>query len=134
MFTGIDHIGVAVRNLTVAVQYYRDVLGFRLEGVHVLEDRKVKVAFFSTGGETQIELLEPTSSESAVAKFLESRGEGIHHFAVKVDDLETAVKGFKDRGMTLIGDRSRTGAKGSKVTFVHPKSTHGVLLEFVEKR
>ena len=134
MFAGVDHIGVAVRNLTVAIQYYRDVLGFSLEGVHALEDRKVKIAFFSTGGETQIELLEPTSSESAVAKFLENQGEGVHHFAVKVDDLETAIKGFKEKGVSLIGDRPRTGAKGSKVTFVHPKSTHGVLLEFVEKR
>jgi methylmalonyl-CoA epimerase len=134
MFAGIDHIGVAVRNLTVAIQYYRDVLGFRLEGVHALEDRKVKVAFFSTGGETQIELLEPIGSESTVAKFLESRGEGVHHFAVKVDDLETVINGFKEKDVTLIGERSRTGAKGSKVMFVHPKSTHGVLLEFVEKR
>lgn len=134
MFAGIDHIGVAVRNLAVAIQYYRDVLGFRLEGVQDLEDRKVKVAFLSTGGETQIELLEPVGSESAVAKFLESRGEGIHHFAVKVDDLETVISGFKGKDVTLIGDRPNTGAEGSKVMFVHPKSTHGVLLEFVENR
>jgi methylmalonyl-CoA epimerase len=134
MFVGIDHVGVAVRNLAMAVQYYRDVLGFRLEGVHDLVDRKVKVAFFSTGGETQIELLEPIGSESVVAKFLESRGEGVHHFAVKVDDLEAVIKSFKEKGVTLIGDKPRVGAEGSKVAFVHPKSAHGVLLEFVEKR
>ncbi len=133
MFVGMDHVGVAVRNLNEAIGVYRDVLGFRLEGVHVLTERKVKMAFLSTGGETQIELLEPIDSDSPVAKFLESRGEGIHHIAVRVDDIEGALEEFKRKGVALIDDKPRIGAEGKKIAFVHPKSTKGVLLELVMK-
>ena len=133
MFAGIDHVGIAVKNLDEAVDVYRNVLGFRLEGVHVLTERKVKVAFFSTGGETQIELLEPLGSDSPIAKFLESRGEGIHHIAVKVNDIEAVLEEFKRKGVTLIDDKPRVGAEGKKIAFLHPKSTKGVLLELVMK-
>jgi methylmalonyl-CoA epimerase len=131
MFIGMDHVGVAVKNLDEAIGVYRDILGFKLLGVHVLTERKVKVAFLSTGGETQIELLEPLGSESPVAKFLESRGEGIHHIAVKVDDIEKALEELKKKGVTLVDEKPRAGAEGKKIAFVHPKSTKGVLLELV---
>lgn len=134
MFTGLDHVGVAVKNLDEAIGVYRDVLGFKLEGIHVLTERKVKVAFFSTGGETQIELLEPLGSDSPVAKFLESRSEGIHHVAVKVDDVEATLEEFKKKGVVLVEDKPRMGAEGAKIAFVHPKSTHGVLLELVMRQ
>jgi len=133
MFAGMDHVGVAVKNLDEAISVYRDVLGFKLDGVHILTERKVRVAFLSTGGETQIELLEPLGSDSPVAKFLESRGEGIHHFAVEVDDIEAVLAELKRKGVVLVDDKPREGAEGKKIAFVHPKSTHGVLLELVEK-
>ncbi len=132
MFIGVDHLGVAVKSLDDAVRLYRDVLGFRLEGIHVLAERKVKVAFFSSGGETRIELLEPLDIDSPVAKFLESRGEGIHHIAVKIKKIEEALKTLKDRDVILVDEKPRVGAEG-KIAFVHPKSTKGVLLELVEK-
>jgi methylmalonyl-CoA/ethylmalonyl-CoA epimerase len=131
MFLGMDHVGVAVKNLDEAISVYRDMLGFKLLGVHVLTERKVKVAFLSTGGETQIELLEPLGSDSTVAKFLESRGEGIHHIAVKVDNIEKALEELKKRGIMLVDEKPRTGVEGKKIAFVHPKSTRGVLLELV---
>ncbi|MFZ0965484.1 MAG: methylmalonyl-CoA epimerase [Candidatus Bathyarchaeia archaeon] len=133
MFVGVDHVGVAVKNLDEAIALYRDVLGFRLEDVHILTERKVRVAFLSTGGETNIELLEPIGGDSPVAKFLESRGEGIHHVAVKVNDIEAVLAELKRKGVTLIDDKPRAGAEGAKIAFVHPKSTKGVLLELVER-
>lgn len=128
---GVDHVGVAVKNLDEALSVYRDVLGFKLLGVHVLAERKVRVAFLSTGGETHIELLEPMGSDSPVAKFLENRGEGIHHIAVKVDNIERALEEFKRKGVMLVDEKPRIGAEGKKIAFVHPKSTRGVLLELV---
>jgi methylmalonyl-CoA epimerase len=133
MFVGMDHVGVAVKNLEEAIGVYRDVLGFKLEGIHVLSERKVKVAFFSSGGETQIELLEPIGSDSPIAKFLESRGEGVQHFAMKVDNIEDALEELKRKGVTLIDEKPKVGAEGKKIAFVHPKSTKGVLLELVMK-
>ena len=97
----MDHVGVAVKSLDEAVKVYRDALGFELKGVHVLKERKVKVAFFSTGNDAQIELLEPLGIDSPVAKFLEARGEGIHHIAVKVDDIEAVLNRLKLKGLGL---------------------------------
>jgi methylmalonyl-CoA/ethylmalonyl-CoA epimerase len=133
VFMGVDHVGVAVKNLEEAISVYRDVLGFKLLSVHVLEERKVRVAFLSTGGETQIELLEPLGGESPIAKFLENRGEGVHHIAVIVDDIEEVLKDFKKRGVALVDEKPRVGAEGKKIAFIHPKSTKGVLLELVMK-
>lgn len=129
----MDHVGVAVKNLDDAVHIYRDVLGFKLEGIHVLAERKVKVALISAGGETRIELLEPLSSDSTIGKFLESHGEGIHHFAVEVNDIEAVLAELKRKGVTLIDDKPKPGAEGKRIAFVHPKSTKGVLLELVMK-
>ena len=133
MFVGVDHVGVAVRNLDEAIALYRDVLGFRLEGVHVLPERKVRVAFLSTGGETRIELLEPIGSDSPVAKFLENRGEGIQHLAMRVKNIEAVLAELKRKTVMLVDDKPRAGAEGTKIAFVHPKSTKGVLLELVER-
>jgi methylmalonyl-CoA/ethylmalonyl-CoA epimerase len=133
MFVGMDHVGIAVKNLDEAIHVYLDLLGFKLMGVHVLAERKIKIALISTGGETQIELVQPLDAESTVAKFLETRGEGIHHFAIRVEDIEAALADMKKNGVTLIDETPRIGAEGKKVAFVHPKSTKGVLLELVMK-
>jgi len=132
MLVGMDHVGVAVKSLDEAVKVYRDALGFELKGVHVLKERKVKVAFFSTGNDAQIELLEPLGSDSPVAKFLETRGEGIHHIAVKVDDIEAVLTELKQKGVILVDEKPRDGAEGKKIAFVNPRSTKGVLLELVQ--
>jgi len=131
MLMGIDHVGVAVKNLDEAIGIYQNVLGFKLESIHVLSERKVKVAFLSSGGETRIELLEPLGSDSPVAKFLENRGEGIHHIAVKVGNINVVLEDFKRKGVVLVDDKPRMGAEGAKIAFVHPKSTKGVLLELI---
>jgi methylmalonyl-CoA epimerase len=133
MFAGLDHVGIAVKNLDEAIHVYRDILGFKLEGIHVLTERKVKVAFLSTGGEASIELLEPLGTDSPVAKFLESRGEGIQHIAVKVDDIEAALEELKRKGVVLVNEAPQAGAEGKKIAFVNPKSTKGVLLELCEE-
>ena len=133
MFVGMDHVGIAVKNLDEAIHVYRDLLGFKLMGVHVLAERKIKIALISTGGETQIELVQPLDAESTVAKFLETRGEGIHHFAIRVKDIEAALADMKKNNIALIDEKPRIGAEGKKVAFVHPKSTKGVLLELVMK-
>jgi methylmalonyl-CoA/ethylmalonyl-CoA epimerase len=130
---GVDHIGVAVNKLDEAISLYRDVLGLRLEGVHVVEEQKVRVAFFSTGGETRIELLEPTDSESPVAKFINRRGEGVHHIALKVRNIEAALEEFKRKGLRLVDEKPRIGVGGAKIAFIHPKSTRNVLFELCEK-
>jgi methylmalonyl-CoA/ethylmalonyl-CoA epimerase len=133
MFVGMDHVGVAVKNLDEAISIYRDALGFKLEGIHVLTERKLKVALISPGGQTQIELLQPLDNTSTVANFLETRGEGIHHFAVKVEDIEGVLAELKRKGVSLIDETPKAGAEGKKIAFIHPKSTKGVLLELVEK-
>lgn len=132
MFIGMDHVGVAVKNLDEAIKIYRDALGFKLEGIHIMNEQKVKVAFLSSGGETHVELLEPLGSDSTIAKFLETRGEGIHHLAVKVKNIVNALEEFKKNGVALIDEKPRVGAEGKKIAFVHPKSTRGVLLELCE--
>jgi len=133
LIVGIDHVGVAVNNLDEAISLYRDVLGLKLEGVHAVEEQKVLVASFSAGGETRIELLEPTESESPVAKFVERRGEGVHHIALKVRNIEAVLEDFKGKGLKLVDEKPRIGVGGAKIAFIHPKSTRNVLLELCEK-
>ena len=132
MFIGMDHVGIAVKNLDEAVKIYRDALGFKLEGIHVMTEQKVKVAILSSGGETHVELLEPLGTESTIAKFLETRGGGIHHLAIKVKNIVNVLEEFKKNGITLIDEKPRMGAERKKIAFVHPKSTKGVLLELCE--
>lgn len=133
MIESIDHIGIAVKNLDEAIRIYRDFLGFQLLGIYTLIERKVRVAFFSGGTESRVELLEPLESDSPVAKFIESHGEGIQHFAVRVRNIEAVLEDLKSKHVALIDEKPRIGAEGAKVAFVHPKSTYGVLLELVQK-
>ncbi len=130
MIKKIDHVGVAVKNLDEAIKTYK-ALGFEVAEIEEVAEQKVRVAMLPAG-ESRIELLEATSPDSAIAKFVEKRGEGIHHIAINVENIEEALKKAKDAGLKLIDEEPRIGAGGKKVAFVHPKSTHGVLLEFVE--
>jgi len=130
MFKKIDHIGIAVGNLDEAVELYKK-LGFEVKEIEEVAEQKVKVAMLPVG-ESKIELLEATSDDSAISKFIEKRGEGIHHIAVNVENIEKALENAKNEGVKLIDEKPRIGAGGKKVAFVHPKSTKGVLLEFVE--
>jgi len=129
---GLDHIGVAVKDLDGAIGLYRDVLGLKLEGIHVVAEQRVRVAFFSIGGAAHIELSEPLDNESTIAKFLSSHGEGMHHLALKVENIEAVLEELKRKGLTLIDEKPKAGAEGKKIAFVHPKSTRGVLLELCE--
>jgi len=127
----INHLGIATKGIDEALMFWSDALG--LENVHteVVEDQKVRVAMLPIG-ESRIELLEPTSDDSPISKFLEKRGGGIHHIAVEVDDIKTSLAILKQKGMRLIDESPRTGAEGCLVAFVHPSSTNGVLLELVQ--
>ncbi len=130
-FRKIDHIGIAVRDLASAQARYALLLGVDAFAVKEVPDQKVKTAFFEVG-ESHIELLEPTDETSTIAKFLEKRGEGMHHICVEVSDIEGLLKYFADSGVQLIDKVPRIGAMGQKVAFVHPKAAQGVLLELSE--
>ncbi len=130
MINKVDHIGIAVKNLEEAIDLYKK-LGFEVKEIEEVEEQKVRVAMLPAG-ESRIELLEATSDDSPIAKFIEKRGEGIHHIAINVSDIEKALENAKKNGLKLIDEKPRIGAGGKKVAFIHPKSTKGVLLEFVE--
>lgn len=129
----IDHLGIATNGIEEAMKFWADGLG--LENVHteLVEDQKVRVAMLPIG-DTRIELLEPTSDDSPISKFLEKRGGGIHHIAVQVENIEAALEKLKSRGMRLIDEKPRVGAEGCLVAFVHPSSANGVLLELVQSK
>jgi methylmalonyl-CoA/ethylmalonyl-CoA epimerase len=128
----INHLGIATKGIDEALKFWEDALG--LESVHteIVEDQKVRVAMLPIG-ESRIELLEPTSEDSPISKFIEKRGGGIHHIAVEVEDIEAALAKLKAQGMRLIDERPRIGAEGCLVAFVHPSSANGVLLELVQE-
>ncbi len=129
MIKKVDHLGIAVKSIDIAREFYEKVLGLTCEGTETVESQKVKTAFFSIG-ETHIELLEPLSDESAVAKFLEKNGEGLHHVAYRTDNIDEQLKKAEEAGCRLINRTPVEGAGGKKVAFLHPKSTLGVLTEF----
>jgi len=128
----IAHIGIAVKNLQEALTFYRDVLGLEASLPQVLEEQQVKVAFLPVG-ETKLELLEPTGPDSPVARFLEARGEGVHHLAVQVEDIDLRLKEIAAAGGRLIDKTPRRGAGGTRIAFIHPKTASGVLLELCQK-
>lgn len=133
MLKQVDHLGIAVSNLEESVKLYKDLLGFSLEGVEEVKDQKVKVAIFNIEGKSpNIELLEPTSEESPIYKFIEKKGEGIHHIALGVKNIEEMLMMLKEKGVRLIDEKPRIGAGGKKIAFLHPKSTKGVLIELCE--
>ena len=129
----INHLGIATKGIDDALKFWSDALG--LENVHteIVEDQKVRVAMLPIG-ESRVELLEPTSDDSPISKFLEKRGGGIHHIAVEVDDIVASLSQLKAKGMRLIDEAPRVGAENCLVAFVHPSSTNGVLLELVQTR
>ena len=127
----VSHIGIAVRNLEDAIPFYRDSLGMEFEGTEVVAEQKVKVAFLAVG-ESRIELLEPTAEDSPVAKFIEKNGEGIHHIAYEVDDLQASLDRLRQEGIRLIDEKPRGGAHGAEIAFLHPKATRGVLTELCQ--
>lgn len=129
MIKNIDHLGIAVSNLDESVEYYEKALGLHCHGREEVASQKVKTAFFAAG-DVHIELLEPTSEESPIAKFLEKNGEGIHHIAFAVDDIDGQLKQASGAGVRLIHEVPFEGAADKLVAFLHPKSTHGVLTEF----
>ena len=121
-------MGIAVKSIDACLPYYEGVLGLKCYSIEVVEDQKVKTAFFKVG-QTKLELLEPTSPDSAVAKFIEKRGEGIHHLAFAVPDVQTALDEAASKGVRLIDKAPRGGAEGLDIAFMHPKSTCSVLTE-----
>jgi methylmalonyl-CoA epimerase len=131
MLRKVNHIGIAVKSIDDAKKLY-ELMGLKVEGYEVVKEQKVKVAFIQVG-ETRIELLEATSEDSPVAKFIEKRGEGIHHIAFEVDDIEKALQVLKENGIRLIDEKPRRGAHNTKIAFVHPKSTNGVLMEICQE-
>lgn len=128
MIQSIDHLGIAVRSLDEAVPLYEKALGLRCLGREEVASQRVRTAFFDAGG-VHLELLEPTSPESPIAKFIESKGEGIHHIAFRTDDITGQLKQASDAGVRLIHETPFDGAAGKLVAFLHPKSTRGVLTE-----
>jgi methylmalonyl-CoA/ethylmalonyl-CoA epimerase len=128
----IEHLGIAVDNLDESIKYYEEVLGLKCYSVEEVADQKVKTAFFMVGG-TKIELLESTSPDGPIGKFIEKKGQGIHHIAFAVDNATEALKTAEDRGVRLIDKVSRKGAEGLDIGFLHPKSTLGVLTELCSK-
>ena len=127
----IEHIGIAVKSLDEAIPFYEKVLGLKCYGIEEVKDQRVKTAFFMVG-ETKIELLESTDPEGPIGKFLEKKGEGIHHIAFAVNDLQQCLAEVEQKGIQLIDKQPRRGAEGLDIGFLHPKSTFGVLMEFCE--
>jgi methylmalonyl-CoA epimerase len=127
----IDHIGIAVKSLADAVKVYEDAMGLKVSGYDQVDDQGVRVAMLNIG-ESRIELLEPTGPTSPIEKFMTKRGEGLHHIAVAVDDIEASLQQLKAAGVRLVDSVPRRGAHNTRVAFIHPSSTHGVLLELVQ--
>ncbi|SDB83051.1 methylmalonyl-CoA epimerase [Williamwhitmania taraxaci] len=131
--THIEHIGIAVKSLEQAIPYWENVLGLKCYNLEVVADQKVKTAFFMVG-QTKIELLESTDPEGPIGKFIEKKGEGIHHMAFAVQDIEQALVDAESNGVQLIDKAPRKGAEGLSIAFLHPKSTFGVLTELCEDK
>ena len=128
----INHLGIATKSISEALKFWQDALGLENAHTEIVEDQKVRVAMLPIG-ESRIELLEPTSEDSPISKFLEKRGGGIHHIAVEVENIEESLAKLKAEGARLIDETPRIGAEGCLVAFVHPASTNGVLLELVQE-
>lgn len=131
--THIEHIGIAVKSLEEAIPFYEETLGLKCYNVEEVKDQKVKTAFFKVG-QTKIELLESTDAEGPIGKFIEKRGEGVHHIAYAVEQIEDQLKKVEEKGVRLIDKTPRKGAEGLDIAFLHPKSTFGVLTELCENK
>jgi methylmalonyl-CoA/ethylmalonyl-CoA epimerase len=129
----IEHIGIAVKNLEEAIPFYEQVLGLKCYSIEEVKDQKVRTAFFKVG-QTKIELLEATNPEGPIGKFIANRGEGVHHLAYAVENLEDCLNEVESKGIRLIDQQPRKGAEGLSIAFLHPKSTAGVLTELCEDK
>jgi len=127
-----DHIGIAVKDLSESLIFYADVLGLEATGTEVVSDQKVKVAFLPCG-DSEVELLESTDPDGPIAKFIEKRGEGIQHIALRVEDIDEALKVMQEKGLKLIDNSPRYGAGGARIAFLHPQASKGVLIELTER-
>ncbi|MCJ7806946.1 MAG: methylmalonyl-CoA epimerase [Clostridia bacterium] len=132
MFDKIDHIGIAVGDLEKALSFYRNQIGLEFKGIEEIDEQKVRIAFLLVG-ESEIELLESIDPAGPVGKFIEKKGEGVHHLAFRVSDIEDKLEQLKELGVALIDEKPRYGAGGAKIAFLHPKSTGGVLVELCER-
>ena len=128
----IDHIGIATGGIAEVANFYREALGLNIEEIEEVAEQRVRVAMLPIG-ESRIELLEPTTSDSPISKFLAKRGPGIHHVAIQVENIRESLRKMKEEGARLIDEEPRTGAGGCLVAFIHPSSTGGVLIELVER-
>ncbi|WP_066047250.1 methylmalonyl-CoA epimerase [Robertmurraya korlensis] len=128
----VDHIGIAVKSIDSSLPFYIEVLGLKLVGIEEVPSEQVKVAFIDTGN-VMLELLEATNFESAIYKFVEKRGEGIHHIALGVNSIESRIQELKEKGVQMIHNNPKEGAHHARVAFMHPKSTHHVLLELCQR-
>ncbi len=131
MITNINHIGIAVKSLQEHIPFYRDVLGLEFLGIEEVADQKVNTAIFKVG-DAEIELLEPTSPESTIAKFIESKGEGMHHISYQTDNVEKEILKMKDHDVRMIDETPRVGVQNTRIAFLHPKSSGRVLTELTE--
>jgi len=131
MIRGLDHIGIAVKSIEEAKKFWVDTLGLKLSHIEEVPEQKARVAILKVG-ETTIELVEPTSPDSPIHRFIEKRGEGLHHLTLKTDHLVEQLKKLKAANVNLIDEQPRLGASGAKIAFLHPKSAHGVLVELCE--
>lgn len=129
----VDHIGIAVKDLAQAKKFYTETLGIEATGEEVVEQQKVKVCFIPCG-DSELELLESTSPDGPIAKYIEKNGEGIQHVAIRVDNIENALADLKEKGVRLIDETPRYGAGGASIAFVHPKATGGILLELSQRK
>jgi methylmalonyl-CoA/ethylmalonyl-CoA epimerase len=128
----IDHIGIAVKSIDEGKRFYTNILGLELEKTEIIEEQKVKTGFFPLT-DSELELLESTEPDGPVAKYIEARGEGVQHIAFRVENIEDALKELREKGIRLIDHEPRKGAGGARIIFIHPKETHGVLVELCEK-
>jgi len=131
--THIEHIGIAVKNMEESIRFYEEVLGLKCYAIEEVKDQRVKTAFFMLG-QTKIELLESTDPDGPIGKFIEKRGEGVHHLAFAAQGIEGALQSLENKGVLLIDKMPRKGAEGLDIAFLHPKSTQGVLMELCEDR
>ncbi len=129
----VDHIGIAVKNLEESLKFYTEILGLDCTETEIVEEQKVKVAFLPTG-DSELELLESTSEDGPIARYIAKNGEGIQHIALGVENIEEAIAYMKEKGMRMIDEKPRYGAGGAKIAFVHPKSSGSILLELTERQ
>jgi methylmalonyl-CoA/ethylmalonyl-CoA epimerase len=128
----IDHLGIAVSSIESGKKFWQDVMGLELEGTETVEEQKVTTAFMPVG-ESEVELLESTSPDGPIAKYIEKRGAGLQHIAFRVENIDEALRELKEKGVKMIDEKARKGAGGAKIAFLHPKATGGILVELCER-